>query len=58
MTAADTAHALCVAHGGLRKAAKATGIGKDMLSRIRAGATEPSEELEKFMERKLKEVMG
>lgn len=58
MTAADTAHALCVAHGGLQKAAKATGIGKDMLSRIRAGASEPSAEIARFMERKLKEVRG
>lgn len=56
MTAADTAHALCVAHGGLRKAAKATGIGKDMLSRIRNNVTAPDEALERFMERKLKEV--
>ncbi|MCH9835400.1 hypothetical protein K0U83_07040 [bacterium] len=56
MSAADTAHALCkdmlsrirnngVAHGGLRKAAKATGI-----------VTAPDETLERFMERKLKEV--
>ena len=56
MTAQETAQALCVAHGGLRSAAKATGIGPDMLSRIHNGATEPSAELARYMAKKLNEV--
>jgi len=56
MSAADTAHALCVAHGGLQKAAKALSMSVGMLSRIRNNVTAPDEALERFMERKLKET--